>query len=130
MEIEVKDLMADNEMLSHIFLGCIDKSDLKEIKNKYIGTKDWRIESVKLPVEMSIGGVPVNPKKFFDTWRDQMKGLIEREAKKLFQEKAASKKMCELADMLGNYEEILRSWESDINWEAENPLIDKKDLKL
>jgi len=65
MKIEVKDLMSDNEMLSHIFLGCIPTEKLMKIKDQYIGTKgneiDWRKKSVTIPVEMKIGGVSVNP---------------------------------------------------------------------
>jgi hypothetical protein len=63
-------------MLSHVFLECIPKEKLIEIKEKYIGKegeeKDWQTESVKIPVELEIGGVPVNPKAFFDSWKDQM----------------------------------------------------------
>lgn len=72
MKIEIKELMNDNEMLSHIFLGCIPRENLIEIKDKFIGSKNWQKESVKIPVEMKIGGVPVNPKEFFNTWRDQL----------------------------------------------------------
>lgn len=70
MKIEVKTLMQDNEMLSHIFLGCIPHEQLKDIRDKFIGEADWQKESVKIPVELKIGGVAVNPKQFFDSWRD------------------------------------------------------------
>ena len=57
MKIEIRELMSDNEMLSHIFLRCIPIKELREIKNKYALGRDWRVESVKIPVEMKIGGV-------------------------------------------------------------------------
>lgn len=76
MQIEIKDLMDDNEMLSHIFLGCIKRDDLSKIKEEYIGDTDWQKNSVKLPVEMKIGGIDVNPKEFFDSWKDQMQSMI------------------------------------------------------
>ena len=130
MKIEVKELMSENEMLSHIFLGCIPIEKLMEIKAKYIGTdgneKDWREESVKIPVEMKIGGVSVNPKKFFDSWKDQMQDLILERAQKLVAEKLGSQKMRDMQDKLYEYEQVLKSWEKDINWEVKNPLIDKK----
>ena len=124
MKIEVKTLMDDNEMLSHIFLGCIPRDKLKEIKDKFIGEKDWKNESVKLPVEMKIAGVGVNPKDFFDSWKNQMQRIILEKAQELVAEKLGSKKMRDMQDKLYEYEQVLNSWEEDINWEVKNPLIE------
>ena len=80
MKIEVRDLVSESEMLSHIFFGCIEVKDLEKIREKYIGKKgsekDWKKDSVKIPVEMKVGGVSVNPKAFFDSWKDQMQRMI------------------------------------------------------
>lgn len=133
MKIELRDLMDKNEMLSHIFLGCIKPEKLVSIREKYVGTDDnkidWRKESVKIPVEMKIGGVPVNPKEFFDSWKDQMKQLILDEAQKLVAEKLGSHKMREMQNKLYEYEKVLKSWEEDINWDVKNPLITNSQLK-
>jgi len=123
MKIEVRDLMNDNEMLSHVFLGCIPREKLKNIKDKFIGESDWRKESVKIPVEMKIGGVSVNPKEFFDEWRNQMQRMILDKAKDLVAEKLGSNKMKEFQERLNQYEQILESWEKEINWDVKNPLI-------
>lgn len=122
MKIEVRELMDGSEMLSHIFLGCIDRKDIKTIKDKYIQDKDWQKESVKIPVEMKIGGVSVNPKEFFNRWKEQIETIILKEAKKLVAEKLGSQKMVEMQNKLYEYEEVLKSWESEINWQVENPL--------
>ena len=124
MKIEVKTLMQDNEMLSHIFLGCIPHEQLKEIRDKFIGEKDWKNESVKLPVELKIAGVGVNPKDFFDSWKNQMQRIILEKAQELVAEKLGSKKMRDMQDKLYEYEQVLKSWEEDINWEVKNPLIE------
>ncbi len=124
MKIEVKTLMDENEMLSHIFLGCIPREKLELIKDKFVGEKDWQKESVKIPVELTIGGIPVNPKEFFDSWKDQMQDLILKEATKLVAEKLGSKKMRDMQDRLYEYEQVLKSWEDDINWQVPNPLVD------
>ena len=128
MKIEVKELMNENEMLSHIFLECIPLEQIMGIKEKFIGMegneKDWKKESVKIPVELKIGGVSVNPKKFFDSWKSQMQDLILEKAQELVAEKFGSKKMREMQDRLYDYERILESWEKEINWEVKNPLID------
>tara|TARA_R110000824_G_C14928583_1_gene648485 strand:- start:208 stop:579 length:372 start_codon:yes stop_codon:yes gene_type:complete len=123
MEIEVRDLMSDNEMLSHIFLGCIPKEDLLIIKNKYTGKLDWRKESVKIPVEMKIGGVNVNPKSFFNSWKEQTQRMIVDEAKALSSKKLGSNKLMQMQSKLSDFERVLESWESEINWDVENPLI-------
>ena len=39
MKIELKDLMSDSEMLSHIFLGCIPEDKLMKIKDLYTKEK-------------------------------------------------------------------------------------------
>ena len=123
MKIEVRDLMQENEMLSHIFLGCIPEKQLLEIRDKFIGKTDWQKESVKIPVEMKIGGVSVNPKQFFDSWKDQMQELILERAQILVAEKLGSKKMRDMQDKLDEYEEVLKSWESEISWDVKNPFI-------
>lgn len=126
MKIEVKDLMSENEMMSHIFFGCIPTEQLMKIKEQFIGEKDWQKESVKIPVELKIGGISVNPKAFFDSWKDQMQRMILEKSQELVAEKLGSHKMREMQDKLYEYEQVLKSWESDINWEVKNPLIDEK----
>src|SRR5574343_335749 len=122
MKIELRELMDESEMLSHIFLGCIPEEKLIEIRDKFTEnqTKDWIYESVKIPVEMKIGGVSVNPKQFFDSWKDQMQDLILSKAKDLVSDKLGSKRMADMQQKLYEYEAILKSWEAEINWEVEN----------
>lgn len=128
MKIELRQLMDENEMLSHIFLGCIQEEKLIEIKEKFVGKrgqeKDWEKESVKIPVEMKIGGVSVNPKEFFDNWKEQMQRIVLEKAQELFAEKLGSRKMMEMQDKLYQYQQVLEYWEKEINWEVENPLVE------
>lgn len=123
MKIEVRELMSESEMLSHVFLGCIKRDDLEKIRDKYIGKKDWQKESVKIPVEMKIGGVSVNPKEFFNTWKEQMSRIVLEKAKELVAEKLGSQKIRDMQDKLYEYEQVLKEWESEINWEVKNPLV-------
>jgi len=128
MEIELRELLDDNEMLTHIFLGCIDRDKLIDIRDRYVGKEenavDWRAVSVKIPVEMKIGGVDVNPKEFFDSWKRQMGDIILKTAESLVAERLGSQKMRDMQRTLEEYEQVLKSWESEINWEVKNPLID------
>lgn len=133
MKIELRDLMDKREMLSHIFLGCIPKEKLIEIKEKYVGKsgeeKDWSKESVKIAVEMKIAGVSINPKNFFDNWKDQMQRIISERAQELVKDKLGSGKLQDMQYRLNEYEQILKSWESEINWKVKNPFIDDEDEK-
>lgn len=123
MDFEIRELMSDHEQMSHIFLGCIPIEQLREIKTKYEKPGgNWRKDGTTIPVDMTIGGIPVNPKKFFDSWRNQMQRLINDEAKKLVTKKLGSQKMRDMRDKLNEYEQVLKSWEKDINWDAKNPL--------
>jgi len=123
MKIDVKTLMDDKEMLSHIFLGCIPHEQLIIIRDTFIGEKDWNKESVKIPVELKIGEVSINPKEFFDSWKNQMQRMILEKAQELVAEKLGSQKMRDMQDKLYEYEQVLKSWEDEINWDVANPLM-------
>ena len=47
MKIEVRELMSESEMLSHVFLGCIKRDDLEKIRDKYIGKKIGKKNQLK-----------------------------------------------------------------------------------
>lgn len=128
MNIEIRELMNDNEMLSHIFLDCIPHNDLISIRDKYNSQgKDWKTESVKIPVTLKIGGKSVNPKKFFDSWQKQMSELISKKAQKLVADNMGSEKMMNLQNQLYEMEQVLKSWENEINWEVKNPFINDEE---
>lgn len=122
MEIEIRDLMDSNELLSHIFLGCIPREQLIEIKEKYMSDeKDWRKESVTIPVEMTIGGISVNPKQFFDTMKSQMVDMIGKKANEIVAQQYLIGKINDIQDKLNEYHDIISSWQTDINWDIKNP---------
>jgi hypothetical protein len=127
MKIEVRELMDDNEMLSHIFFGCIPMEELIKIKDQYVGTEgnqiDWRTESVKIPVEMKIGKVSVNPKEFFNSWKTQMQQLILEKAQEIVAEKLGSEAMKNMHQKIYDFQTVLESWENEINWDVKNPFI-------
>jgi hypothetical protein len=125
IKIEVKELMDENEMLSHIFLGCIPYDELAMIRDKFIGEKDWNEESVKIPVELKIGGINVNPKTFFDEWKKQMSNIVLESVQKEIATHL-SQRAIRIQEQLAHYENIFKEWENEINWEVENPLISKK----
>lgn len=128
MLVEVKDLMDHNNMLSHLFFECVPKETLIKIKEKYIGKKgeekDWQVESVKIPVNLTIGGYKVNPKAFFDAFRNQIVDMINKEAVKLVSEKMGSEKIRDIQNSLNSFTSILEDWEEQINWVVPNPFLE------
>jgi len=127
MNIELRELMSENEMLSHIFLGCIKKKDLLKIKEKFVGDIDWQNESAKIPVQMKIAGVSVNPKAFFESWQEQMDKIIKESAEKLVAEKyGVGCKLQNIMYKIADFEQIISSWESEINWDIDNPISKDK----
>lgn len=73
-------------------------------------------------MKMKIGGISVNPKEFFDAWKEQMSNIISEKAKQLVAEKG-SEKMLAIQGILSDMEGVVSYWEKGINWEVENPLI-------
>jgi len=130
MKVQVRDLVDNKQMLSHIFFECLSKEELIKIKEKYIGpdetAKDWRSESVTIPVDLKIGGISVNPKAFFDQWQNQMEAMILKAAKELVAEQIGSNKLRALQSRFQQLELILESFEEDINWETINPFNENK----
>lgn len=122
MEIEVRQLVDENEMLSHIFLGCISKEELRQIKDKFIGEVDWKEESCKIPVTMTIGGVDVNPKNFFDEWRNQMQKIVEKEANRILKQQLSGR-LTDLIKPIQQIEQVFDYWVTEVNWEVKNPLL-------
>lgn len=75
---------------------------------------------------MKIGGVSINPKEFFDSWKEQMQFLILERAQILVAEKLGSKKFRDMQNRISEFEEVVSGWEKEINWEVENPFIETK----
>mgnify|MGYP003405114168 FL=1 len=52
-----------------------------------------------------------------------MQEIVLTQAQELVAEKLGSQKMRDMQNKLNEYEQVLKSWEEDINWEVKNPLI-------
>lgn len=53
-----------------------------------------------------------------------MQRMILEKAQELVSEKLGSHKMQDMQSKLSEFQQILESWESEINWDIKNPLID------
>lgn len=119
MKFTIKQLVDDKEMLSHIFLECIPHEQLMQIKDR---AGDWEENKYAVEVKLNIGGFDVNPKKFFDKFYEQYKRICKEEADKMIKEKFSGK-LSNFQDKFYEMEQVVKSWEEEINWEVKNPLI-------
>jgi hypothetical protein len=130
-----KDLLtSDNTMLSHLFLDCMasDNDFLNKMGKDFKSKSEEEREKVEVEIELIINGVSVNPKNFLDhldthidTYLKSFDKMIAKKATQLVEKKLSSKAW-ELMDKLNDFVEILDSWEKDINWDIENPLVSKE----
>jgi len=129
MKIEVREILRGNDVLSRLFYSCLTIDQMQMIRNENWKDKDWKTESCTIPVEMKIAGVDINPKAFFDNWNSQMNRLIADKASQLVKENYEekihiSKTLSEMQNKISDYQQIVDSWESEINWTVPNPMID------
>lgn len=126
MKIEIRELVEGSSFLSDIFFECIPEEKLIQIRDKFCGDKDWQKESVKVPVELKIGGVSVNPKIFFTLLTEQIDNMVLEKAKIVTSKQIGSRKLSELAGRIYELEDIIKYFETNIKWEVENPFNENK----
>lgn len=115
-----KELLDHSNILSHVFFTCADEF-IQDIVYDNKGLSNEEIEKRKIDIELKIDGHKCDPKKFFDSLYQQYADHIDKEARKIVNEKI-SDKFNTISNKLQEYQEITESWANDINWNIENPL--------
>lgn len=122
MKYTIKELLDNNEIMSHMFLGgSVPYEKLMEIKDKRGDDPDQLFE---VEIEMIVDGLSIDPREFFKIFIDQYDSQVEEVARRLLSEKLSGA-MSSMANKLNDMEQVVSDWESEINWEVENPLIKK-----
>lgn len=116
-----KELLNGNEIMSHVFLNCVDES-AQEIVNKNEGLTTEEIENRDVEIELKIDGKECDPRKFFTLFWEQYERQIRKEATKIVKEQT-SDKFKEIQSKLQDFEEICNNWVEDINWLVPNQFI-------
>jgi hypothetical protein len=66
----MKDLLDHNNVLSHLFLNCLTKEQLETLASGNNGKTAEEVDARTVEIELTINGISVNPKKFFDLFSD------------------------------------------------------------
>jgi len=117
-----KELLSENEMLSHVFLnscpmhisekiaeGTKKMYDVDKLSNSEI--QEQRVVDMKLFIE----GEEANLRNFFNELAHQFTSIVKKEATKMVKEQT-SNKIDELIYKLNNISEITDNISEDINW--------------
>jgi len=129
MKYQLKDLLDQTNILSHIFLNCVTTEALEKIAEEGVklaeeGKTHKEIMERGVEIELTVNGKSINPKKFFDLFNDQHTDCVKRQATELVKEQL-SEKFSEISDKLEEYKKVTEQWAEDINWNTENLLLKK-----
>lgn len=116
-----KELLNDNNILSHVFLETIGEFSAelaKENKVKFdAGAKDVDIE-----ITLTIAGRRVNPGNFFNLLIDQYDRQVHDTATKIVKEQT-SEKLTDIYNQIDELATVVNGMTDEINWDYKfNPL--------
>jgi hypothetical protein len=114
----MKDLLDHNNVLSHLFLNCLTKEQLETLASGNNGKTAEEVDARTVEIELTINGISVNPKKFFDLFSDQYDDMVKRAATKLMDEKFR-----DFSGKMQEMQEVMNAWAEEINWDVPNPFV-------
>jgi len=114
----MKDLLDHNSVLSHLFLNCLTKEQLETLASGNNGKTAKEVDARTVDIELTINGMSVNPKKFFDLFSDQYDDMVKRAATKLMDEKFR-----DFSGKMQEMQEVMNAWAEEINWDVPNPFL-------
>lgn len=121
------DLRDEKNILSHLFLSCLTEEVIQKIKKSREGKSIKELEKEKIDIKVSIEGITIDPKLFFDIFEEQFDDIVKRMATKMIKEQV-SDKFREICSKLCDFEDITNAWANDINWTIiDNPFQKEKD---
>lgn len=122
MKLKHTEMLDNNDIMSHLFLETLAQH--KQLMHRLVAennsmTKEERAERT-YSVELFIEGESVDPRKFFEQFKNQYDAMVKAAALELFQEK-----MRGFMDKVDSVNTILESWAEEVNWDIENPFVKK-----
>lgn len=115
-----KELLNENDIMSHVFLECVDES-VADIAYRNKGKTSEEIEKTEIDISLTIDGEECDPRKFFNLFFEQYNMLLKQEASKMVK-KQTSEKLEEVIEKIQGFKEVIDDWANEINWEINNPL--------
>ena len=111
MKYKIKDLLDNRNMVSHLFLDCIDK----EMAEKITSCEDYDINTTEVDIKLLINGKEISISNFLDHLEEDYFKMVKRSADNLVRE-SLSNRVDEISCMLDSLKDKLVHIENNIEW--------------
>ena len=111
MKYKIKDLLDNRNMVSHLFLDCIDK----EMAEKITSCEDYDINTTEVDIKLLINGKEISISNFLNHLEEDYFKMVKRSADNLVRE-SLSNRVDEISGMLDTLKHKLISIEDNIEW--------------
>lgn len=127
-----KELLVGENILSHVFLNSTPEElsyriadETIRLMNEHGKSEKWITENREIDLTLTIEGIEVNAKDFFQELWNQYETQVKKEASKLVKEQT-SEKLNEIFCKLQSMEEITNELADDINWNYKSNIFNKE----
>lgn len=111
MNYKIKDLLDNRNIVSHLFLDCIDK----EMADEIINAEDYDINTTEVDIRLVVNGKEINISNFLNHLEEDYFKLVKRSATNLVRE-SLSNRVDEISGMLDSLKNKLINIEDNIKW--------------
>ncbi len=112
MKYKVKELLDNKNLISHLFLNCIDSETVDSI----IKTKDYNVESTEIDIKLLVNDRELNIDGFLQHLNNEYFNMVKKSADSLVK-KQLSNRAYEIGEVLSELETKLKHIESNIEWD-------------
>ena len=112
MKYKVKELLDNKNLISHLFLDCIDSETVDSI----IKTKDYNVESTEIDIKLLVNDRELNIDGFLQHLNNEYFNMVKKSADSLVK-KQLSNRVYEIGEVLTELETKLKHIESNIEWD-------------
>ena len=107
----IKALVDNRNIVSHLFLDCIDK----EMADEIINAEDYDINTTEVDIRLVVNGKEINISNFLNHLEEDYFKLVKRSATNLVRE-SLSNRVDEISGMLDSLKNKLINIEDNIKW--------------
>lgn len=131
-----KELLSENNILSHIFLNCVEKGKLESFADdtkKAMDadpnlTSDYIEENRVVEMKLFVEGEEVDLRKFFEMLWDEYEYMVKSQATEIVKEQT-SDKLNDISSQIMHLQDCANDLSEHINWEVENPFVENAFVK-
>lgn len=111
MNYKIRDLLDNRNIVSHLFLDCIDK----EMADEITSAEDYDINTTEVDIRLVVNGKEINISNFLNHLEEDYFKLVKRSATNLVRE-SLSNRVDEISGMLDSLKNKLINIEDNIKW--------------